>query len=66
MIDKEIDGTTWMTTSQICKYLQFDRATISRFRGQGMPYITGPHEMRPTYRYNKTEVDQWLKTKKKG
>jgi len=61
LTDKEIDGREWMTTSQLSAYLGFNRETITKLREEGMPYITGPSVMRPVYRYNRADVDVWLK-----
>ena len=51
----------WLTTAELSAYLGFDRATISRLRGEGMPHITGPEGKKVVYRYCRDDVDTWLK-----
>lgn len=49
----------WITEHELCQWLQINRMTAYRWRKQGMPYIG----TRKTIRYNKQEVEKWLRKK---
>lgn len=50
----------YITTPELCEWLKISKATVSRWRNEGMP-CTGKVR---SYRYKKTEVLQWLEKQK--
>jgi predicted site-specific integrase-resolvase len=51
----------WITESDLCEWLRINRATAYRWRKEGMPYIGKTKSIR----YNKEEVEKWLKERSK-
>ncbi len=51
----------WITESELCDWLKINRTTAWRWRKEGMPYIGS----KGSIRYNKEEVEKWLKKKAK-
>jgi excisionase family DNA binding protein len=51
----------WITQEELCKWLKISVMTAYRWRKEGMPYIGS----RKSIRYNKKEVEKWLKEKSK-
>ncbi|MBU5676836.1 helix-turn-helix domain-containing protein [Alkaliphilus sp. MSJ-5] len=51
----------WITESELCEWLQITPVTAWRWRKEGMPYIGS----RKSIRYNKEEIEKWLKEKTK-
>lgn len=49
----------WITEQELCEWLKIKRLTAYRWRKDGMPYIGS----RKSIRYNKEEVEKWLKEK---
>lgn len=49
----------WITESELCEWLKINRNTAWRWRKQGLPYMG----MKKSIRYNKEEVEKWLKEK---
>ncbi|WP_347491172.1 helix-turn-helix domain-containing protein [Desulfoscipio sp. XC116] len=49
----------WITEEELCEWLKIKRMTAYRWRKAGMPHIGS----RKSIRYNKEEVEQWLKEK---
>jgi predicted site-specific integrase-resolvase len=51
----------WITEKELCEWLKINRNTAWRWRKNGMPYIGKAKSIR----YNKEEVEQWLKSRSK-
>lgn len=51
-----------ITTPQLCEWLKISKATASRWRVQGMPYIGKERSLR----YKKSEVLKWLDSQKEN
>ena len=51
----------WITETELCNWLKITPVTAWRWRKEGMPHIGN----RKSIRYNKEEVEQWLKEKAK-
>ena len=51
----------WITEKELCEWLKIERMTAYRWRKEGLPYIGS----RKIIRYNKEEVEKWLKEKAK-
>ena len=49
----------WITEQELCEWLKVKRMTAYRWRKAGMPYIGKTKSIR----YNKDEVEKWLKEK---
>jgi predicted site-specific integrase-resolvase len=49
----------WISEIKLCEWLDVSRNTAWRWRKEGMPYIGN----KGSIRYNKEEVEQWLKAK---
>ena len=49
----------WITETELCDWLSIKRTTAWKWRKDGMPYIGS----RKSIRYNKEEIEQWLKAK---
>lgn len=49
----------WITEKDLCEWLKIKRLTAYRWRKAGMPYIGKTKSIR----YNKEEVEKWLKEK---
>ncbi len=47
----------WITEQELCEWLRIQRMTAYRWRKLGLPYMG----KRKCIRYNKQEVEQWLK-----
>jgi len=47
----------WITEEEFCKWLKVKRITAYRWRKEGMPFIG----KKGSVRYNKEEVENWLK-----
>lgn len=47
----------WITEQELCNWLKIHRVTAYKWRKEGMPYIG----RRKSIRYNKEQVEQWLK-----
>lgn len=47
----------WITEYELCEWLKIKRLTAYRWRKDGMPYIGKTKSIR----YNKEEVEKWLK-----
>lgn len=52
----------WITEQELCEWLKIKRMTAYRWRKAGMPYIGN----RKSIRYNKEEVERWLKENKQS
>lgn len=50
----------WITEDELCEWLNIVRTTAWRWRKEGMPYIG----KKKSIRYNKAEVEKWLKSQK--
>lgn len=50
----------WITEQELCEWLKIERMTAYRWRKEGMPYIGKTKSIR----YNKEEVEEWLKNRK--
>lgn len=48
----------YLTTDELCEWLKISKNTANNWRRLGMPYI----RVGNTVRYNKEEVDKWLKS----
>lgn len=51
----------YMTVEEVCKWLKIGKTTVERWRKKGMPFI----KVDKLVRFNKDEVEQWLKQKTK-
>lgn len=51
----------YLTVNQLCDWLKISRTTVERWRKQGLPFI----KVDKLIRFNKDEVEQWLKQKTK-
>jgi len=49
----------WITEQQLCDWLNINRITAWRRRKEGMPFIG----KKGSIRYNKEEVENWLREK---
>lgn len=52
----------WMTEFEFCIWLKINRTTAWKWRKEGCPYIGD----RGSIRYNKEQVEKWLKEKAKN
>jgi excisionase family DNA binding protein len=50
-----------LTVDELCEWLQIGRATLWRWRKQGMPYIKHGNSVR----FDKADVLEWLKQQDK-
>lgn len=55
-----IKDEEFITTPELCEWLKISKATVSRWRNEGMPF-TGKVR---SYRYKKTEILKWLEEQK--
>ena len=46
----------YLTVEEVCKWLKTSRATVNRWRKQGMPFVKAGKLVR----FKKSEVEQWL------
>ena len=49
-----------LTTKELCEWLRISKATASRWRQEGMPYIGRERSLR----YSKEKVQEWLENQK--
>jgi excisionase family DNA binding protein len=49
----------YLTVEELCKWLKISRATVDRWRKQGMPFI----KVDKLVRFKKSEIEQWLEQK---
>lgn len=47
----------WISEIDLCEWLKINRVTAYRWRKEGMPYIG----KKKSIRYNKEDVEKWLK-----
>lgn len=47
----------WINEKELCNWLKINRNTAWRWRKQGLPHIGG----KKAIRYNKEDVEKWLK-----
>lgn len=47
----------WITERELCEWLNISTTTAWRWRKEGLPYIG----RKKSIRYNKKEVEKWLK-----
>jgi excisionase family DNA binding protein len=52
----------WITEQDLCEWLKIERMTAYRWRKSGMPYIG----KRKSIRYNKEQVEEWMKSQKEN
>lgn len=52
----------WVTEQELCEWLKINRVTAYRWRKAGMPYMGKSKSIR----YNKEEVEKWLKNQKQN
>jgi len=49
----------WISEKELCEWLNISTSTAWRWRKEGMPYIG----KKKSIRYNKEEVENWLKNR---
>ena len=49
----------WITEKELCEWLKISKMTAYRWRKYGLPYMGNVKSIR----YNKEEVEKWLKEK---
>lgn len=52
-------ATRWITTKQVCEHLQISRATLYRWKAEGLPVHSGRGQLR----FDIQEVDDWLRSR---
>lgn len=60
MISGGVRLAEWITEKELCEWLGISTTTAWRWRKQGMPYMG----KKKSIRYNKKEVEKWLKQRK--
>lgn len=55
-------GDKYLTTIELCEWLKISRATLDRWRKKGLPFV----KVDKAVRFDKDEVEKWLKENSKN